>query len=179
MSWIQTYSGVKFDLLNPTSAMVNISDIAHALSNICRFTGHCSQFYSVAQHSTLVASKVPTLQALLHDAAEAYIQDISTPLKPLLTNYREIEARIWAAVCDRFNLPVILDDKVKLHDGIALVTERRDLLLNSKHLTWDAKYEKLVSHAYKEQIVPLSPREAEYQFLQMYYTIRNTHENAA
>ena len=97
MYWLQTFTGKKIDLINPTSKMVDIEDIAHSLSMICRFNGHCRDFYSVAEHSVLVESigtpvllqfclDPPTLahqrlSLLLHDAAEAYIGDITTPLK--------------------------------------------------------------------------------------------------
>jgi hypothetical protein len=104
--WLQTHSGKKIDLLNPTSKMVDIEDIAHALSMICRFNGHCRDFYSVAEHSVMAeavgcqirknerCSKNPlipprsaiewareSLELLLHDAPEAYIGDLTTPLK--------------------------------------------------------------------------------------------------
>lgn len=131
MSWIQTYSGEKFDLLNPTPSMINIQDIAHALSNLCRFTGHVDRFYSVAEHSWRVAGLVPRpliKQALLHDAAEAYIQDIASPLKALLPEYQMIERRVWWAICDRFNLPYKLDEAVKIADLKMLKRERTDLM---------------------------------------------------
>lgn len=91
--WIQTYTGRKFYPLEPDAADVNIEDIAHALAMKCRFNGHVKQFYSVAQHSVLMArhikptkTKVSTfylkMWALLHDAGEAYLADIPRPVKP-------------------------------------------------------------------------------------------------
>ena len=107
--WLQTFTGKKIDLINPTREMVDIEDIAHSLSMICRYNGHCRDFYSVAEHSVMVeamgsqillrreaerysgrlsAPPKPTseivqqsLALLLHDAAEAYIGDLTTPLK--------------------------------------------------------------------------------------------------
>ena len=79
MSWIQTFQGKAFDPFAPRPADISHFDIAHALSNICRFTGHTNTFYSVAQHSVQVALLVPRpmqLAALLHDASEAYLCDI-------------------------------------------------------------------------------------------------------
>ncbi len=78
--WIQVRSGRKFHPLDPRPEDVDINDIAHALSNLCRFTGHCTDFYSVAQHSVIASQIVPpasALAALLHDASEAYMGDIS------------------------------------------------------------------------------------------------------
>lgn len=131
MTWILTQSGTRFDLLNPTPDMINIPDIAYALSRICRFNGHTSEHYSVAEHSLRVAALVPReyqLAALLHDAAEAYIGDVSSPLKALLPEYLEIEQRIWSAICQRFAIAEQLPECVKRADLIMLATERRDLM---------------------------------------------------
>src|SRR5688500_14252940 len=88
MSYIRTYTGKEFYPLKPELDKIDIEDIAHALSNLCRFTGHTKQFYSVAQHSVLASEFVRVydnphlnLFVLLHDASEAYICDISRPLK--------------------------------------------------------------------------------------------------
>lgn len=107
MSWILTHSGRQFDLTSPTAAMISPVDIAHALSNLCRFNGHTRTHYSVAQHSMLVSSLVPEqhkLVALLHDATEAYIGDMTRPLKAIMPGFRIAEEIIWQAICDRFNL---------------------------------------------------------------------------
>jgi len=144
MSWIQTHSGQAFDLANPTPAMVNLPDIAHALGHICRFTGHTSMPYSVAHHSLLVADLVEPehrLQALLHDAHEAYIGDMSTPLKWLMpTEYRVVEERVWLAVAAAFRIDPVLHPSVKQADRIMLMTERRDLLAPCDH-RWAEEYE--------------------------------------
>lgn len=133
MPWIQTYTGKRFILTEPTVEMVDIEDIAHALSSIARFNGHTSEPYSVAQHSVWVSEHVHeeyALEALLHDAAEAYIGDIATPLKRLLApQIVEIEDRIRRVVCEAFGIR--REDggsEIKYWDLVALVTERRDLL---------------------------------------------------
>ena len=96
MTKLTTWSGRQIDFVDPSPDDVHIVDIATALSRECRYAGHASHFYSVAQHSVLCSRIVlPELaiEALLHDAAEAYIKDIPTPLKRQLPDYKEIEAR--------------------------------------------------------------------------------------
>ena len=124
---ILTRSGHDFDLLAPESSRIEIADIAHALSNICRFTGHTHQFYSVAEHSwwcSLMVAPADALAALLHDAAEAYVGDVSSPLKALLPEYRRIEHRIHAAICARFGLSVDASPAVKRADQWMLRSEQ-------------------------------------------------------
>lgn len=90
MTWMLTHSGRKMDLAAPASHAVHTSDISHALGNLCRFGGHTRSFYSVAQHSVLVATLLPDelkLAGLLHDAAEAYLGDVIQPLKLLLKEF--------------------------------------------------------------------------------------------
>ncbi|MDP3425521.1 MAG: HD family hydrolase [Burkholderiaceae bacterium] len=128
---IQTASGRYANLVAPLPHHIDIGDIAHALSNICRFGGHTREFYSVAQHSVLVSRIVPhehALAALLHDAAEAYVGDVTLPLKQLLPDYRTIEASIWRAIASSFDLPADLPACVKRADLVLLATERRDLM---------------------------------------------------
>lgn len=130
MSFIQTLSGKHFNYLSAQTDDVDIEDIANALSNICRFAGHLPEFYSVAQHSVLTSLLVPdefALEALLHDAAEAYCQDIPAPLKALLPDYRRIEAEVDRVIRIKFDLPAAQHQTVKYADLVMLATERRDL----------------------------------------------------
>jgi len=128
---IAIYSGEIFDLENPHLSEFTIVDVAHALSHICRFTGHCNRFYSVAQHSVYVSrlcSPENRLYGLLHDAPEAFIGDVSSPLKRMLPDYRTIEAKVTKAVNERFGLPDVEPPEVKVADLRMLATERLALI---------------------------------------------------
>lgn len=130
MSFIQTLSGKRFDYINSTADDVDIEDIANALSNICRFAGYVPEFYSVAQHSVLCSQIVPpefAFEALMHDAAEAYCQDIPQPLKRLLPDYKRIEDLVDGLIRAKYNLPFDMSPVVKYADLTMLATERRDL----------------------------------------------------
>lgn len=125
-AWIQTFSGVKFNVFDPKPKDIRIIDIAHALSNQCRFSGHVKRFYSVAEHSINVADCVPSLyklKALLHDATEAYLVDIPSPIKPHLTNYKEIEDRLMKIIFKRFGLSETFQDVIHWWDQRMCLTE--------------------------------------------------------
>lgn len=131
MSWILTHSGKHFDLIDPQPDMIDLLDIAHALANCCRYAGHSRAYYSVAQHSVLASQIVSedfALEALLHDASEAYIGDVTRPLKHLLPDYRAIEQKIEAAIRSACGLPDKQSDEVTFADRVMLATERRDLM---------------------------------------------------
>lgn len=158
-SWIQTYTGKKFYPLNPNPDDICIEDIAHALSNICRFTGHVSQFYSVAQHCVLVSyicNHENALHGLAHDFAEAYAQDLPSPIKRTkeFYVYREIENKIQRAICQKFALSESEPEDVKRADLLLLATEARDLM-SPLHPDWNMKVKPLPFH-----IVPLPPEQA-------------------
>lgn len=130
MTWIQTVSGVAFDLLNPTPDMIRLSDIAHALSRIPRFNGHTPVPYSVAQHSVHVSTLAGmidgpqgALDGLFHDAAEAYIGDMPSPVKALCPQFAMIEARIWRVIADRYGLRTALGGAAGQADRTLLATE--------------------------------------------------------
>lgn len=130
MTWILTGSGQHFDYIEARTRTINLIDIARSLSNECRFAGH-GGFYSVAQHSVHCSEIVPpalAFEALLHDAAEAYCGDVTSPLKQLLPEYQKIERRVDIAIRLRFGLPPDCSPVVKFADLVMLATERRDLL---------------------------------------------------
>lgn len=173
---IQVRSGGWLWFLDPRPEDIVLSDIAGALSKLCRYTGHTTEFYSVAQHSVMASKLVPkrlALAALLHDAAEAYIGDVSRPLKTLFETkapgvLREIENRIHSAVNEAFGIRLNASDKsiIKAADNVALATEKRDLLPGDT--IWPGMPEPL-----EQQIEPLEPHKAEAQFMRRYrYIVR-------
>jgi hypothetical protein len=165
--WLQTFSGGQFWPLDPRPEEVSLEDIAHALANLCRFAGHCLKFYSVAQHSVIVSRIVPrehALQALLHDAAEAYMVDVPRPLKLALPDYRGLEKRVQAVIYRRFGLPEVDDPCVKAADDRALAQEHIDLMASSPY-DW-ARLTDERPLPYK--IIPLPPHQARLIFLERF-----------
>lgn len=143
--WIQTYTGRQFWPLSPRVEDIDVLDIAHALSNLCRFGGHCLQFYSVAQHSVLVsqtcermAPEVPgaALWGLLHDASEAYLADVPRPVKPYLTGYEKLETQLLQTMAQRFGLPWPIPEIVKRIDSALLADEMVQLMITPP-ADWD------------------------------------------
>jgi hypothetical protein len=136
VSWITTYTGIHFDFLNPTVSMLRIEDIAHALARLCRFNGHCKSFYSVAEHSVHVAYTLSRKGApnddirlgLMHDAAEAYVGDVPTPLKRLLPAYANIEKRVQEVIAEKFNLSTSAWDSVSRIDHAIFYAEAKVML---------------------------------------------------
>ena len=129
---IRTFTGIYFNVLEPTEEMINIEDIAHALSQICRFNGHLPNFYSVAQHSVIcsgLVAKEKQLEALLHDASEAYLCDVPKPVKPLLTNYKETEDRIMTLIAKKYGFQWPLSPEVHQVDSEMLQIEWDHLML--------------------------------------------------
>jgi hypothetical protein len=130
---LKTFMGIDFDLLEPMPEMVDIRDIAHALGNLCRFNGHCRRHYSVAQHSVIVsevAQPWDAMRGLLHDAAEAYVGYITTPLKALLPDFQAIENRIQQVIFEVFGVgpDVAAGLRIaKIDSGCVIAAECRDL----------------------------------------------------
>jgi len=141
--YIETQSGKTLYLPNPDLDQICILDIAHALAHVCRFAGHIDSFYSVAEHSINVATIVPTelkLQALLHDATEAYLCDIPTPFKRMIPQYKDLEDNLWEAISRKYGLPFELSPEVKYADRVMLMTERDALKANTSR-NWSPEYE--------------------------------------
>lgn len=160
-------SGKQIDLLCPTPNMIRLEDIAHALSNICRFGGHSRTFYSVAQHSVLVAELAPfrlRKEALLHDATEAYVGDVIKPLKVLLGDvFENIENSFLKAIIKKFDLDDKKLLKVKQCDKEALELEHEYLQKGNL----DELARKIVEYPgnIERLLVPWPPEMAENIFL--------------
>ncbi|MDM9619108.1 hypothetical protein [Rhizobium sp. S96] len=160
--WMQTVTGRQFWPLDPRADDIDIEDIAHALSMMCRFGGHCDRFYSVAEHSVLVSENVPpddALWALLHDASEAYIADIVRPAKRFIAGYKDLEEGIMSAVRIRFGLPKEEPASVKRADNAILADEAAQIM-GTKPKDWI-----LPEPPLGVRIVGLSPWQAKAAFL--------------
>src|SRR5574337_576340 len=146
--WIETYTGKKFYFLTPQKEMIDIIDIAHALSQTCRFSGHTRVFYSVAEHCINVSRLLwkryqdPDLAliGLFHDAAEAYLTDIPTPIKQYLPEYDTLETSVLNAIYENWALYEEDYSKVKDADTGMLLKEAY-YLLPSKGKEWALKYQ--------------------------------------
>lgn len=135
MTWTQTYTGHQFDIFDPDPGQIHIADIAHSLALTCRFGGHTTRPYSVAQHSVLVSHMVPgdyALHALMHDAAEAYIGDFPAPWKHHVKingiDIEDIEDAINEAIRLRFGLLGEEPFDVWQADQLACAAERIALM---------------------------------------------------
>jgi hypothetical protein len=125
--WMLTASGGEFYPLDPRADEVEIEDIAHALGMACRFGGHTTRFYSVAEHCVLMATRAPRgleLATLMHDASEAYLQDVIRPVKVHLTNYLPIEDRLMHVIAHRYNFAWPMPAEVKRLDEAMIGAER-------------------------------------------------------
>lgn len=142
--WQQTFTGGAFWFLEPSPGDVVLEDIAHALALQCRFAGHCKTHYSVGQHSIEVATIVEPRymkEALFHDAAEAYLNDITKPVKEsrICAGYEEAEHQISTVIAERFGLIYPWPDEVIEADDIILATEARDLMAKPP-MDWHLKH---------------------------------------
>lgn len=117
---ILTYTGVHVRPYDIDPLTINMMDIAHALSLNNRFNGHTKHPISVAQHSISVfnyvdhhgGSHMEKVQALMHDSPEAYIPDLSSPIKKRMTQFQELEEIVWKGICTRFDIDPVLSDLV-------------------------------------------------------------------
>lgn len=173
-SWIETRKGIRVSIENPQPDQFDIEDIAYALSNTCRFNGHCSGFLSVAEHSVLVAQRLPKnlqLKGLLHDATEAYLGDIPSPIKQFLPDYRVLEHTFEDAIMEKFGLDGDGWDQVKHADIDALFTEAH-FLIPSQGKDWTFFQGPVVYKVnYDLKPVCLPPAYAYKLFMGMYYDL--------
>lgn len=162
---IRLRSGAWLDLLDPSSSDFTIDDIAHGLAHTCRYAGQADGFYSVAEHSLLVSEVAVGYEfaGLLHDAAEAFIGDVTRPLKQLLPEYKRIEALVEAAIFARFGISGV-SQEVKKADLRVLAAEQAQLMPEGT----DAWAEEAGIDAACVQVERLAPDVAKTRFLQRY-----------
>jgi hypothetical protein len=175
---IETHSGKLFDYLQQRPVDMDSDSIAHALGNICRFTGHCREFYSVAAHSLLCVelarkrdlSSRLCLLALVHDAHEAYVGDINSPLKRALNgNFADLDTQAALVAHAALGItPPTLHEKiqVKALDLTALMTEAR-VLMPSGGRNWSISEQP----DDEVEVVCLPPKEGARRWLTMYKTM--------
>jgi hypothetical protein len=171
---IRLLSGAMFDYNAPENTDVQIEDIAAALAKVCRFSGHIHQFYSVAQHAINTSRIVPpeyAFDALMHDTAEAFTNDLPTPLKYAVPIFKELEVKIESAMSVKFGFTYPLPDPVKLADSQMLAIEKVRLKRDYSHWTVLDGVETIhVEHLV--DLSPMTPNRAERLFLERYEELR-------
>jgi uncharacterized protein len=155
---IRTFKGHYVDVFCANHDTIDIDDIAHALSHMCRFAGHTPKFYSVAQHCveclTYDVPKELQLTLLMHDATEAYLLDIPRPIKRHLRDYKELEENLMKVIADKFNLVYPFPPIIKEIDSRMLEIEHYNIILG------------------KAEMYLMSPELAKSKFLEAYHTIQ-------
>lgn len=184
---IQTHGGHTFDPKSRVISQIDIFDVSHALSNLCRFAGHCRSFYSVAEHSVLVANIIEKFwpddhaairAGFFHDATEAYVVDLPTPIKVLLPDYTDIEDKIATDIESEFQVEFgsEIATKVKFADMVALATEARYLFDDVSH------WESIKSFTPVPELLakgfPLPPEEAKKYFMRKYIALEKQRMNS-
>ena len=180
-SHIRTFTGKLVDPLNLKPEDIDILDIGHHLSNICRFTGACRFFYSVGYHSILVSMHCRpenALHGLLHDAAEAYLTDLSAPLKHSVQFefFRQLEYDAENVIWTKYGLSTKLPFDVKEADERAYVTEVRDIMPQIDNDWYRGR------EPYADRIVKCTPEAVERAFLTRFhylYSARNCQPDAS
>lgn len=166
--YIETYSGKIISIFDPQPEDIDLEDIAHALAHQCRFNGHVSRIYTIAEHSLLVANLCPRDQrreGLMHDASEAYVGDLITPLKRELPGFQGIEDRFHALIAEKYNLEFPHSHAVRLADLQALWLERRQLRTGSLDSIWPVFESGGFTPPYDLRIPEFAPAEAKLRFL--------------
>ena len=171
--WSATNSGEKIRILNLKPEQINIDDIAKSLSKLCRYNGHCDEFYSVAEHSVYVSRCCDIEDAkwgLLHDATEAYVGDMIRPVKnlPILKPYKELEDSVMLIICEKFGLDPEMPESVKIADNVVLMKEKDTICSNFPDWEWGDEIPR-----YPGPIRCLSPNEAERIFMNRFNELFN------
>lgn len=173
--WIQTFTERQFWPLDPRPEHVVIEDIAHALSMTCRYGGHCKKFYSVAEHSVLVAQAVRTMggdtteqfMALLHDAGEAYLCDLPRPVKPWIEGFKAMEDRIEDVIAIAFGLETLRKTPRIAEADLRILVDETAAVMGTESMDWHRQIGKPLN----VDVQGLNPAEAERWFLQAFSEI--------
>jgi hypothetical protein len=163
---IRTFSGKYVNVFEPTLEMIDIEDIAHALSNQPRFGGHLPKFYSVAQHCVMCSELIEEpfkLGALMHDASEAYLLDIPSPIKHRLPNYKILEDQMMMLISDKFGLKDLWSLEVKNIDRFMLQMEWDVLMLQGPD---------------SDRLKCWAPPFAKRRFLELFYQLKANHSGS-
>jgi uncharacterized protein len=174
LPYIQTYYGKKYRHMWPLPEDICIEDIAHGLSNTCRFTGQIKTFYSVAEHAVRGSYYCPEpykFDFLHHDDGEAYCVDVPRPLKraPGMEVYRMYENMTNKAIQDHFKLGPE-PEVVKQIDGRMLETEARDLFYTD--CAWVGHF----GAPFDDKIEPWTPEKARRRYLMRHYELSGERE---
>lgn len=173
--WIGLLSGAKMNYNFPEESDVTLDDLASALSNICRFSGHLPCFYSVAQHLVNTSRIVPAefaFDALMHDTAEAFTNDLPTPLKWAFPIFKELETKIEQAMANRFEFNYPYPEAVKTADTQMLLLEKRYVKLDERE--WPAYKDIEFEHvAHLVDLKPWQPVRAKREFLERFAELTN------
>ncbi len=171
-SYIRTFTGKNFEVFDPTEDQIDIIDIAHSLSQLCRWGGHSNRFYSVAQHSIIAARLIEysdddpktkmrdAFCALMHDATEAYLVDLPRPIKKRIQQYKDTENYLYTKIASKFNLPDPMPESVHTVDNDMLYYEWDYFMLNEP--------KKEDQDFYDTYFVEKSCKEIEIEFLQTF-----------
>lgn len=173
--WIGLLSGAQMNYNRPEDSDVTLDDLASALSNICRFSGHLPTFYSVAQHLVNCSRIVPVefaFDALMHDTAEAFTNDLPTPLKWSVPIFKELETKIESAMANKFGFNYPYAPEVKLADTQMLMLEKK--YVKKDYRDWpnyrNVEFEHLVDLV---DLKPWQPCRAKREFLERYNELTN------
>lgn len=176
-NFIALLSGAKMNYHYPEKSDVTIEDIASALSNNCRFSGHLPRFYSIAQHLVNTSRIVPpefAFTGLMHDTAEAFTNDLPTPLKWEFPIFKELEGRIEAAMGKKFGFEFPYPKEVKEADTIMLILEKfhvkEDFTIWPNYEEWTKK--KVAKYLPLVDLDSWQPRRAKREFLERYNELK-------
>lgn len=179
--YIELSSGRAFKFQTPWAWDIN--EIAHALGNQCRYTGHCREFYSVAEHSVLASLLAEEtgwcdpFEALMHDAHESLLGDMARPWKPMVPGYSGVELALERDMRRHFSLPQDITEGCKRVDYLALFIEA-NTLMRSRGEGWEDPYQvrpvayRLHSEGWK--VRGLAPKDARNAFLKQYHEVETT-----